>query len=183
MNGNNRLSFPVGDRAGGLARRLMLLEMRQEHVIPEAERDPELRRIFIEEEGPQILTWLLEGAYEALEKGLHHFRAIAAPMIDEARQYIAESDPHQQWMQNKGIIPGDPEKDYIRLTEAHRSYMAFRHDEDVRAREPLKTFKVAMEQAPMKWHWEKVGRGEPDKNKQGYPCAYGWKFSDDPTEG
>jgi putative DNA primase/helicase len=180
INGNHRLSLPVGDRTGGLARRLMVLEMKAEHVTPPELQDPDLKRVLIEEEGPQILTWLLQGAYEALEKGVHHFRAVAAPLFEEAEKYIAEADPHRQWTLNAGIVPGDPNKDYIRLRDAYNHYMAYRREEDPRARETMKTFKTAME--PLKWHWEDVHRGEPDVNKHKVQAAYGWKFSDDPTQ-
>jgi phage/plasmid-associated DNA primase len=143
-------------------------------------QETDLLHELIEEEGPQIMTWLIEGAYKALTMGRAKFLELAQPLLDAAEEAVSEGDPRQQWIDDRGIERGDPDKDYILLQTAFHDYLGFRQTEERGYTERRSSFKNAMKEI-FGWKWEPVRRGEPDKNKHGVVAAYGWKWRGTPV--
>ena len=183
--GNHEPAFPSGDREGGLTRRLMRLYIGSEHTLPSSDVDEHILRDLIAEEGPRILAWLILGAIKALGEGRHRFRTLAEPLFAAAQTYVDEGDPRAQFIADRRIIPGDPDKDYIELTTVYKDYLHYRREDDPGFAERRSAFKNAMTDR-FQWRWEMVRRGEPNKRKHGLAAAYGWKYRDlmeEPPEG
>jgi putative DNA primase/helicase len=178
--GNHEPRFPTGDREGGLPRRMMRLYIGKEYKLAEADKDDQLLNMLVEKEGPQILTWLMQGAWKALHEGRQRFHALAEPLFAAAAEYANDSNPRGNYLKDRRIVKGDPNVDYLTLASTYKDYLEYRRTEEPGFHETRRTFKNAMADM-FDWKWEPVGRGEPDTRKHGTIAAYGWKYADAPV--
>jgi putative DNA primase/helicase len=179
ISGNHEPRYASGDRIGGLQRRFMQLDIDKRYVLAEEDKDDTLLRRIIEKEGPQIMWWLIQGAHLALTEGRARFVQMAQPLLDAAREAYEESNPRRLWIEDRQIVEGDPNKDYLLLKSEHMDYQQFRQTDERGFVEGRSVFKKAMT-SMFGWKWEKVSRGEPDKTKHGAMAVYGWKRAQAP---
>lgn len=89
VTGNRKPSFPSAD--GALARRLVLIEFRR--VFEGVEIDPQLECRLLDEEGPAILRWVIDGARAWIAAGRgREGLVIPEDMQSAGRDYFDEED-------------------------------------------------------------------------------------------
>jgi P4 family phage/plasmid primase-like protien len=124
----------------GIDRRLLMLKVNT--VIAEDKVDVEFARKLVDEEGPAILCWLLQGAYEGYQQ-LQATGKFLGPLADQAkadaRAYKDTMSPHRAWMEDEGIVE-DP-NGTMNASEAWRSYKAWMHEDNPMHRESSREFR------------------------------------------
>lgn len=175
--GNYEPRFPIGERGGGLPRRLVHLRLGEDRIMAAQDQDDKLLDTLLRTEGEQIMTRLIIGAYKALTLGKPGFLNLAQPLIAAAQEDAREADPRRLFATDL-LVPGDPEKEYITLAELYGRYRDYRKaTEDHPFIEAQGTFKRALAEI-LSGAFEKVARGEQDKRKHGYIGMYGIKWRD-----
>lgn len=67
------------------------------NVVPRAERDEHLTQKLIDEEGPAILAWIIDGARDSLAKGVRDPESVLAA----TREYASEEDALGQYVEER----------------------------------------------------------------------------------
>lgn len=109
--GNNQPSIKGVDEA--MRARMVLVPFTV--TIPPEQRDPDLQRKLIEEEGPQILQWAIEGAVMWKRDGL----GIPASVAEASREYMDDEDVCGQFLKDKTEKDGTA---WTSITALHRSF-------------------------------------------------------------
>ena len=121
--GNHHPHF-VSAEAGGLMRRMLLLEMINPPFCGTQEDVSNFAQVLVKEEGPGILAWCIEGArldYE--DEHQHIFNELKLPLLEASKDYARESNPIVDWVEAEMQL--GPELDINLLTafERFREYV------------------------------------------------------------
>jgi P4 family phage/plasmid primase-like protien len=121
MAGNHRPHW-VSPEAGGLPDRMLLLDVNGCEKIRDTEKDiANFAERIVEEEGPAILMWLIEGAVlDHADVGAKEYKQLVAPMLDEAQNEARESSIYMRWIESERMrLHPDAEID---ATEAYEMF-------------------------------------------------------------
>lgn len=99
-------------------RRLRLIPFA--NVVPAADRDPDLPRRLIDEEGPAILAWIIDGARDALTGGIRDPESVLAG----TREYASEEDALGRFVEDRIHLGAGREK----AATVRADYEAWCHD-------------------------------------------------------
>ena len=91
VSGNHKPRFNASDQ--GMTRRLVLVPFL--HTIPLQERKKDLHKTLFQEEGPEILRWLIEGAVKWYREGL----SLPDEICKDTREYVESNDDIAAWFE------------------------------------------------------------------------------------
>ena len=90
------------------------------HIVPEDQRDPELKERFIAQHGPAIMAWLVQGAADYAQRGLGEPTGVKVA----TRQYEASTDTVAQFVEER-LIVGGGDLAKVKVTTVREAYEAF----------------------------------------------------------
>jgi putative DNA primase/helicase len=121
--GNHRPHFVSGE-AGGLTSRLLLLEMENEPIRGTAADIANFAKQLVEEEGPAVLMWMIEGAIiDSADQDGAQYRELTTVMRDKAMEYTRENSLYWQWIEARCRVEPDAEIDLLEAYEAFKEYV------------------------------------------------------------
>ena len=142
--GNHHPHF-VSAEAGGLMRRMLLLEMINPPFCGTQEDVSNFAQVLVKEEGPGILAWCIEGArldYE--DEHQHIFNELKLPLLEASKDYARESNPIVDWVEAEMQL--GPELD-INLLTAFERFREYVRREGGIMRDTRRGFKEALRAA------------------------------------
>ncbi len=113
---NNRPKVSGTD--GAIWRRLLQIPFNE--VIPEKERNPELKNILCDTEitGPAVLAWLVEGCLEWQKEGLNPPEAVK----QTTEEYRSEMDPLADFIADKCVVVPHAQVSNPEIWEAYKTW-------------------------------------------------------------
>ena len=142
--GNHYPHF-VSAEAGGLMRRMLLLELINPPFCGTDEDIANYAQMLVAQEGPAILAWCIEGAMRDYADENHLiFNDLRRPLLEASQEYARESNPIRDWVEAEMRV--DPELD-IDLLAAWERYNAFVRRAGGVTRETRRGFKTALQAA------------------------------------
>jgi putative DNA primase/helicase len=146
LAGNHHPHF-VSAEAGGLMRRMLLLEMINPPVYGTTAEIENYARVLVNEEGAAILAWCIQGALlDYADEHGHILFELKQPLSAASREYAAESNPIRDWVEAEMQV--DPELD-IDLLEAFARFREWAREQrdNGLGRMTRRGFKVALKAA------------------------------------
>lgn len=115
-------------RAGGEAFWRRIRQIPFLHTVPEEKRIKNLRELLVEEEGPGILAWIIEGASDYFKHGL----TTPATVLAATATYQRETDTVAQFVEERCEV-GSPNAQHmhVRTTTLRQAYESWCRDEGV----------------------------------------------------
>ncbi len=142
--GNHHPHF-VSAEAGGLMRRMLLLEMINPPFCGTQEDVSNFAQFLVQEEGPGILAWCIDGArLDYQDEHQHIFKELAQPLLDASKDYARESNPIHDWVEAEMQL--GPELD-IDLLDAFTRFHDYVRREGGIMRDTRRGFKEALKAA------------------------------------
>jgi putative DNA primase/helicase len=146
LTGNHRPNFISGE-AGGLMRRLLLLEVTSKPLeeIPGFKIEEKFAELVVAAEGPAILMWAIEGAMlDYADKDNAEFNALKAPMVAATKTYTRENSLYWQWFESRMRL-GPLDEIRIDLLESFEQFKSYVYDTTkVRTNDRRTDFKAAL---------------------------------------
>ena len=101
--------------------------------------------MLIDEEGPGILSWCIEGArLDYADENARIFDELKAPLRAAAQNYAQESNPIRDWVDAQMMVSPEKDIDLCRVGQLHRIHCRGRWESRA---EPLIGFRVALKAA------------------------------------
>jgi putative DNA primase/helicase len=120
--GNHRPNFVSGE-AGGLLRRMLLMEMTNKPVKQTLKVEENFAELLVATEGAAILMWAIEGAMlDFADKDNLIYNGLIQPMVDAAKGYTRENSPYWAWIDEHCTIAYDADMD---LLEAYQHFLKY----------------------------------------------------------
>ena len=145
ITGNHKPQF-VTHAESGIDRRLLVLTMNKK-IAEHMPDDEQFAEKLVAKEGPAIMMWFLQGAYEgyrSLQETGSYLGNLAEPFKESAAAYRRAANPFLQWIQEE--MEYDPKKD-IGSKDAFDSFIRFMRDQNPRFHISKQDFKEGLERA------------------------------------
>ena len=147
ITGNHKPKFVTSVEDSGIDRRMLLLSMNKkikEHMAD----DVHFPQHVVEQEGPGIMMWLVQGALEGFdcyEKNASFFDdGMVDPMVAATANYRRADNWFEQWIDEEMRL--DPHVD-ISSADAFKAFMAWMQEQEPRFHMSKEDFKVGLEAA------------------------------------
>lgn len=131
ITGNHKPNFVTHAEESGIDRRLLMLTMNKkiaDHMLD----DTKFAEKLVAEEGPAILMWFMQGAYEgsqSLNQTGSFLGGLEEPFKQQAKEYRRASNPFLQWIDEKMELNPD---EYVGAHEAFQSFVNYVREENNR---------------------------------------------------
>jgi P4 family phage/plasmid primase-like protien len=117
--GNHKPHF-VSGQAGGLTRRMLLLEITHDPITKSGNAKNDFSDWLVATEGEAILMWAVEGAVlDYADKDNTFFNTLIAPMAEAALAYTEENSLYAEWIESE--MEFGPDKS-VELLEAYQRF-------------------------------------------------------------
>ena len=150
ISGNRKPALKGIDEA--IRRRFLVVtfKLKVEKVIPD------LEKIFVSEEGPAILRWIIEGSVQREQEGQLH---VAQVIRDDTEDYFAEEDVLGDFITNR-LDRTDPNADPVQREKTADVYVAWKEycTQYGRPAGARNAFTTAMQAAGVTYHRANDGR-------------------------